>query len=170
VWQAGTGQVQLTFSAQSGPIFSLAFNPSNPTQLVTASADSLTTAKVWDIATGQLLYLLEDPTAQVNGLAFSRDGTRLATASSDRTVKIWDMTVTPPKKLFTLPEHTDQATSVAFSPDQKYLAVSIADGTVRLHPLEFNDLIPIARQRLTRWWQPKECQVYLKQMECPPKP
>ncbi|MFQ5848442.1 MAG: hypothetical protein ACE5IQ_12330, partial [Candidatus Methylomirabilales bacterium] len=50
---------------------------------------------------------------EVNGVAFSWDGTRLATASSDKTAKVWD--ANSGKQLLTLSGHTGAVRAVAFS-------------------------------------------------------
>ena len=104
---------------------------------------SITTIKLWDAATGQLLRTLT-----VNGgrLAFSPDGKTLASGSTDdhgdNTVQLWD--VGTGQQLHILPlnaenpsqashpldpfaQHFRAVTSVAFSPDGRTLASAAAD-------------------------------------------
>ncbi len=50
---------------------------------------------------------------------------------------------------------------LAFSPDGTRLAYAAADGTVRVLALDIDDLIHLARSRLTRSWTPEECRTYL---------
>jgi WD40 repeat protein len=57
--------------------------------LVTGSGDS--TAKIWDIATGQELQTLSTGSARVFSAVFNNSGTWLATGSADRSVKLWKM-------------------------------------------------------------------------------
>jgi hypothetical protein len=56
---------------------------------------------------------------------------------------------------------------LAFSPDGSQLAYTAADGTVRVLALDIDDLINLARSRLTRSWTQKECETYLHRDTCP---
>ncbi len=56
---------------------------------------------------------------------------------------------------------------LAFSPDGTRLAYTAADGTVRVLALDIDDLIQLARSRLTRSWSPDECRTYLHVESCP---
>jgi WD40 repeat protein len=58
-------------------------------------------------------------------------------------------------------------TSVAFSPDGKRLAASSADGTVRIYALPLDDIIAIAKSRVTRALTTDECRKYLHVDKCP---
>jgi WD40 repeat protein/serine/threonine protein kinase len=77
--------------------------------------------KVWDTAGGRLLLTFPDVPGEINGLAYSPDGTRLAGALQGGTVRVWDAgtgkevcpLASKPKLSFT---------SVAFSRDGKHLA------------------------------------------------
>jgi hypothetical protein len=42
-----------------------------------------------------------------------------------------------------------------------------ADGTVRVLALNIDDLIDLARSRLTRSWTRDECETYLHRETCP---
>jgi hypothetical protein len=57
---------------------------------------------------------------------------------------------------------------VAFSPDGTRLAAQSAEGIVRIYATQPEDLIEIARSRLTRWFTPEECRQYLHTESCPP--
>ncbi|MCP4284684.1 MAG: TIR domain-containing protein [Gammaproteobacteria bacterium] len=171
VWMTESGEFVRTLPVKTGNIFQMAFNPNIETQLVTSSGAGRTTAKVWDITTGNLLYTLDKGhTAQVNSLAFNPQGNQLATASSDKTVMLWNAGAGSEQTPLALPEHAHQVGGVTFSPDGKYLAAAIGDGTVRLHYLDIDDLLAEARLRLSRGWRTEECFIYLHPEQCPSAP
>jgi WD40 repeat protein len=64
----------------------------------------------------------------------------------------------------------DALTSVAFSPDGSQLAVASRDGTARIYLLKIDDLIALAKQRVTRSLTTEECQQYLHVSTCPAEP
>lgn len=100
-------------------------------------------------------------------VAFSADGKTIATASIDKTAKLWDAGTG--KELLTL-YAPDGLTSVAFSPDGSQLAVASRDGTDRIYLLKIEDLIALAKQRVTRSLTTEECQQYLHVAQCPIEP
>jgi WD40 repeat protein len=123
--------------------------------------------KIWESATGRLLLTLSGH-AEVRSVSFSPDGTRLVTGSGDRTAKVWD--TASGQELFTLPGHTDLVSGVAFSLDGTRLATSSYDGTVRVYVLRIEDLMALARSRVTRSLTTEECDKYLHLEQCPPAP
>ena len=62
------------------------------------------------------------------------------------------------------------ADSVSFSPDGARLATTSRDGTVHVYALRVEDLVKIARSRLTRSLTNVECQKYLHVDACPASP
>ena len=92
------------------------------------------TAKVWDLATDQVLLTL--PTGVTNnligtGAAFTPDGEQLLTISSDNGATLWDLSNGKP--LLTLHGHQHApVTSVTISPDGKLFATASDDKTVKL--------------------------------------
>ena len=83
------------------------------------------TVKVWDLATRREVHTLEGHTGLVNGVAFSRDGTRIASAGADQTVKVWDAATG--RERLTLRGHTGGVNGVAFSPDGSRIASASGD-------------------------------------------
>jgi len=49
--------------------------------------------RLWDVASGKKLAILNGHTDLVRSLAFSPDGKLLASGSSDGTVKLWNVKV-----------------------------------------------------------------------------
>ena len=166
VWDAATGKELLTLSGHKAGLWAVAFSPDGRS-MATAGQDG--TAKVWDAATGQELLTLSGHTGNVLDVAFSPDGRRVATASGDGTVKLWDVSIESARSEQPLTLYHPNAatvTSVAFSPDGKRLAASSADG-VRIYALPLEDIIALAKSRVTRSLTADECRKYLHMETCP---
>jgi len=119
---------------------------------------------LWDAATYELSATLQGHRGIVWALDFNPDGTRLASGGADATVRLWDVPAAGP--LLTLPAHTSHVTDVRFSPDGSRLASAAEDGTIRVWALDLDDLIRIARGKLTRGLTDDECRRYLQQPRC----
>src|ERR687891_485710 len=79
----------------------------------------------------------------------------VATASDDGTTKLWDPDTG--EELFTLYGHDDLVFGVDFSPDGRMLATASPDGTVALHLIPIDELVEMARARVTRSLTTNEC-------------
>jgi WD40 repeat protein len=78
------------------------------------------TAKIWDLATGELKATL-DHDKKVFRAAFSHDGKTLATGSEDRTARLWDV---PTGKLKAKLQHKGTVWALSFSPDDSLIATA----------------------------------------------
>ena len=164
VWDSVTGKELFPLIGHANSIRRAAFNPDG-TRIVTASFDG--TAKVWDAASGKELLTLTGHTNNVFDATFSPDGRLIATVSGDKTARVWNAMTG--QELWTF--HTpDGLTGVAFSPDGSQLAVASRDGTARIYLLKIEDLIALAKQRVTRSLTTEECQQYLHAEQCPAEP
>jgi WD40 repeat protein/transcriptional regulator with XRE-family HTH domain len=161
IWDLATGQPVMTFSNHKDLADQVAYSPDGK-RIATASFDG--TARVWDVETGRELFALTNHAASVFDVAFSRDGKFIATASADKTAKIWDAQTG--QELLTL-NAPGPLSGVAFSPDGTQVALAGRDGTTRLYLLRIEDLIALAKSRLTRNLTPEECQTYLHDEVCP---
>jgi WD40 repeat protein/serine/threonine protein kinase len=115
VWEAPGGNNCVCFSADG--------------RRLAAAADRIT-LKVWNAATGEVLFGLQGHTDEVTQVVFSPDGKRLASSSADKTVKIWD--AGNGQELFTIRGHTNIVSGVSFSGDGHRLATASYDGTVKI--------------------------------------
>ncbi|PYI81024.1 MAG: hypothetical protein DME26_20595, partial [Verrucomicrobia bacterium] len=95
-------------------------------RLVTASDDY--TARVWDVATGQQLLLLQHD-GEVQDARFSRDGLRIITSGRDKTARIWDSRT---GVLLQVLKHRDTVWNSCFSPEGGLVATACQDQTVQL--------------------------------------
>lgn len=164
VWDAVAGKKLFALTGHNNTVRQVVFSPDGA-RLATAGLEGR--AKLWDAETGKELLTLSGHTGQVFSVAFSPDGKTVATASGDKTAKLWE-TVTG-KELLTL--HAPEGlTSVAFGPDGSQLATASRDGTNRIYLLKIQDLIVLAKQRVTRSLTTEECQQYLHMATCPAEP
>jgi WD40 repeat protein len=126
------------------------------------------TITVWDVGSGAKLHTLAGHSGLVIRVAFSPDGTQLASAAFDKLAKVWD--VRSGQELMTLYGNTSNVFGVAFSPDSARLATAGGDGTVRIYTLQLQDLLTLARSRVTRSLTSEECRRFLHLEECPAAP
>ena len=114
----GSIKEKKTLTGHTGPVYAVAFHPTDPKIVATASQDK--TGRVWDITDGKTKVELKGHTDIVDTIAFSPDGKSLATAGADKAVKLWNQA--DGKELKALGAHDGSVYSVAFSPDSKLLA------------------------------------------------
>jgi WD40 repeat protein len=76
--------------------------------------------KLWDVGTGQEVQTLRGHQAQVNALAFTRDGRRLISGSDDRTVRAWDLS--NGQQRVVLPNAPGRIYTLALDPADRHLA------------------------------------------------
>jgi WD40 repeat protein/DNA-binding SARP family transcriptional activator len=169
IWQVQTGELLTTLSANSGNVRSVNFSPDGR-RLATAHEDG--SIRIWNTSqvesglenSEKLLYTLIGHSNTVFDAEFSPDGTRLATCSFDGTIRLWD--VETGREQLVLAEDTP-GPDLDFSQNGKYLVLAGGDGTARVFVLPIEDLIELAKTRLTRPLSTVECQKYLHLDACP---
>ena len=123
----GGGKLARDLLETTDSVFAVAFSPDGA-KLAAAGADRA--LRVWEVATGKELALIEDHADWIFDLAWSPDGKRLATASRDKTSKVFD--VEKKESIATFPGHAETVYCVAFTPDGKSLVTGGADNQLRV--------------------------------------
>ncbi|MCP4416732.1 MAG: protein kinase, partial [Chloroflexi bacterium] len=167
IWDSRTGEQLLTQMVSEYGGLDVAFSPDG-SRAATAVSDG--TVLVWDLNAPEeerLLLTLSGHGSYVQSVAFSANGRYLASASANQ-IRVWDAETGQP--LFTLPGHTRVVLDIEFSPDGTRLVSASADGTVRIFVLPIEELMTLARSRLTRSLTESECQRYLPTEVCPTAP
>src|SRR5262249_47236145 len=119
IWDAATGRELLSLPGHVGGAAwrnCVAYSPDGRRIVSGVGA----TVQIWDVRTGQAIYTLQGHSGDVNGVAFSPDGTLVASASADKTARIWDAATG--KQIFSLKADKLEANGLAFSPDGRWLA------------------------------------------------
>src|SRR5262249_18199029 len=109
------------------------FNSSG-TQILTASRD--TTARLWDIATGQQIQQFVGHNDLVTDAIFGIGDQVVITVGADTTVRVWD--VATGEELRRFEGHTDWVNSVDVSPDGLSIITGSNDLTIRRWQLAHN--------------------------------
>jgi WD40 repeat protein len=164
VWDLASGQALYTVTGLPNRAWDVAFSPDGSKLVVPVNSDFF---KVYDAASGEESLSLTGHPGRLLVVAFSPDGALLA-AGGFELPRLWDLDTGQERA--TLVGHTAMVNGLAFSPDGKRLASSSLDGTTRVYAVHVDELVTLARSRLTRWFTLAECRQYLHMDECPPEP
>ena len=119
------GRLAVFMSFGEGEVLrSVAFSPDNTVLASVAGNTEDFAIRLWEVASGQSLGILDGHAGIVWGVAFSPDSQMLASVSSDATSKVWDWRQGTLIKSLDFPS---QVVSVSFSPDGQILAVGGVD-------------------------------------------
>jgi WD40 repeat protein len=162
IWDLATGQEIQRVGLSGRPVWDVACSPDGEHLATTGDAGMVI---IWKAATGQRLVTFSGHTAGVNSVTFSPDGKYMATGSDDHTIRIWE--AASGEELYTLYGNEDSVFDVSFSPSSRHLAGAGADGTLRVYSLDEQELMLLARRRVTRPLRPEQCQKYLPLGQCP---
>lgn len=138
VWSAGTGHPVIASKKDpdGGAIEDVAFSPVN--SQVLAWSDNKGMVDIWNLASGastSLRVFAATSGEFINGLAFSRDGTRLAGAGRDGGAYVWTVATGRPLGGPRYGANSQGLNGVAFSPDGSLLAAADSNGTIYLWDL-----------------------------------
>jgi WD40 repeat protein len=164
-WKADTGQQVAEYYADGREIYGLAVSQDGRLLALGLHDGEI---NVWDTIQKVKILTLTGHAGLTSRLTFTQDGTRLASANFDGLAKVWD--VQSGQELFSLYGNTSNVFGVAFSPDGTRLATVGGDGTLRIFTMDMNELVALARSRLTRSLTLSECQKYLHMEQCPVEP
>jgi WD40 repeat protein len=143
-------------------ILTMAFSADGQT-LATGSENG--TLHLWQVATGREQPAIPAHSGWLRDAAYSPDGTRLATVGRDGTLILWGATTGV--RLLTLNPLSGPLNSVAFAPGGRYIATAGEDGTLRVFTLDVKELEALARSRVTRGLEDRECKTFLHLSRCP---
>ncbi|MBI1256390.1 MAG: XRE family transcriptional regulator [Chloroflexi bacterium] len=129
IWEAGGQILRHMWRGHVGTTWALTFSPNGQ---ILASGSSDGSLKLWEVASGNLLWVSRD-SSDVNRLSFSPDGLVLAGAGHDSHIYLWD--VASGTLLQTIPLSSPVA-AVAWSPDGQFIASGDRAGYVRLWAVE----------------------------------
>jgi WD40 repeat protein/transcriptional regulator with XRE-family HTH domain len=146
VWNIPQGECLQVLKADSGMVWSLAFNADG----ILASGGDEDKVKLWKARSGECLKALPTGSSGISSLAFSSDGKILVTGGKDGNLKLWETGSGQNFKV--LPGHPGLVWSLAYSPDKSILASGGYDGIVKVWDSRTGQLLRTLQGHTDRVW------------------
>ncbi len=154
LWDVSSGDEIRVFEGHTGIVLDVGFSKdgnyavssSGDETIGTTNADVVDrTVRVWDVATGENLHILQLNSGFVRAVAISPDSRYVVAGSWDSAqsgkLTVWDIQTGEEVRRFF--GHANIVTGITFSPDGKYLYSTSWDSTLRVW--DFNTAVEIAR-------------------------
>ena len=126
-WQTGE-EMLLSIGSEANGVSALAFSPDGRI-LAAGYAYGDGAIRLWDVATGGLVGVLEGHRGWVSCLVFAPDGRTLFSGSADQTIRVWS--IAEKRELNRLQGHTGGIRGLALAPGGKTVVSCADDGSVR---------------------------------------
>ena len=128
IWDAITGEKQLSYQDPGAPILSIAWSPNGR---LLAYGTLLGMAQVCHTSGGSdPIFSYRQHVGPVAALSWAADGTRIVSGSSDGTVQVWEPR--SGSQLLIYSKHTSWVTTVAWAPNGRAVASGGDDKTVHV--------------------------------------
>ncbi|AFY56261.1 WD40 repeat-containing protein [Rivularia sp. PCC 7116] len=124
-----TNEILLDINSENW-VNAVAISPDNK---IFAIGDRDNNIKLWDINSGEQIYLLNAWHGAINDVSFSPDGKFLASGGDDTTIKLWD--ISNGSEIRTLKGHNKSVKSIVIAPRGDTLASIYSDGRAVLWDL-----------------------------------
>jgi WD40 repeat protein len=101
--------------------------------------------KIWDVETGNFLFILGRHYSDINAFAFNHRGNQLVSCDDDNTVNVWKITTTEEGRcgefMFTLRDHSSYVRSVCFNCDDTVIASCSDDSIIAITDALTGDIL-----------------------------
>ena len=165
VFDSTSGENLFSVQPESTLVKSVDYSSDGTWLVAAGEGDSIT---FWDAKTGALSHSLKTRSGSIGSIVFSPNGLEIAGTGYDQTTKIWNVALG--QEIATLTGHTDVIFSASYHPncsdlsDQncgRWLVTESYDGTFQFYLTQIEDLVALARARVTRQLSSSECVEFL---------